>query len=223
MAHSPEPKPGGGASADSGPLPVLDRIIWPIEKAFAFISSLFIFGLMMIGVVQIVSRKLFNAPIFGYIDMVELAMTTFAFLAISYTERLGGHVRMELLVGKLRGRALWACELFGAVVALFVIAVLIYYGWTHAIRAWESGDSTIDAHYPWWPSKMMVPLAFSLLWLRLLISVYGYLRLFLHPEARPEAVPVTTDVRRQAELEAEEAMQRERELVGGEGRGEGGR
>lgn len=204
MAHSQI----HGAPRGSGPkdaFTTLDAIVWRIERVFAFVSSLFIFGLMLIGVVQVVSRKLFDTPIFGYIDIVELAMTTFAFLAISYTERLGGHVRMELLVGHLRGRLLWTLELVAVLIAMFVVGVLILYGWDHGVRAWESGDTTIDAHYPWWPSKMMVPLAFSLLWLRLLLMAWGFVRLIIDPWQDPEGVPVTADVRRQAEREAEEA------------------
>ena len=80
-------------SRDPGALGAADRFMWRIEVSFAYVSAACIFVLMMIAVVQIVSRKLFNAPIFGYIDMVELAIGTFAFLAISYCERLGGHVR----------------------------------------------------------------------------------------------------------------------------------
>lgn len=219
MAQSQShPQPAGGGSSARSVFVTLDGIVWRIERFFAFISSVFIFGLMVVGVVQIVSRKFFNAPIFGYIDIVELAMTTFAFLAISYTERVGGHVRMELVLGNLKGRVLWALELAGVLIAMFVVAVLIYYGWTHGIRAYESGDSTIDAAYPWWPSKMMVPLAFSLLWLRLLLMAWGYGRMLADPDRRPEGVPVTADVRRQAELEAEEAATARRDEHNAEGR-----
>lgn len=218
MAQSQSNGAGGGPG-QGGVFKAFDDVVWRIERAFAFISSLFIFGLMVVGVVQIISRKIFNAPIFGYIDIVELSMTTFAFLAISYTERLGGHVRMELLVGNLRGRILWVLELVAVLIALFVVGVLIYYGWTHGVRAWDSGDTTIDAHYPWWPSKMMVPLAFTLLWLRLLLMAWGFVRLIIDPDQAPKGVPVTTDVRRQAELEAEEAAKTERQ----DGQEEGGR
>ncbi|HEX6142376.1 MAG TPA: TRAP transporter small permease [Geminicoccaceae bacterium] len=194
-----------GSDEDRSALARADRLVWRIERMFALISALFIFGLMLIGVVQIAGRKFFNAPIFGYIDIVELTMTIFAFLAISYCERIGGHVRMELLLGKLRGRALWIAELLGVLVALFVIGVLIWFGYDHTIRAYELGDTTIDAHYPWWPSKAMVPIAFSLLWLRLLLMAWGFARLIVDPERTPVGVPLTGDIRRLAEQEALEA------------------
>ena len=183
----------------------LDGFLIPVERFFAFVASLCIFALMLIGVVNVAGRTIFNYSIFGYVDMVELSISIFAFLSIAYCERLSGHVRMELLVGNLRGRWLWALEIIGTLVALFVVAVLVQYGWTHALRAYEYGDSTIDAQYPWWPSKMLVAAAFMLLWLRLLVNLLGYGRLLLNPRATPIAVPLVADVKRLAETEAADA------------------
>lgn len=183
----------------------LDSFLLPVERFFAFLAALCIFGLMLLGVVNVAGRTIFNYSIFGYVDLVELSISIFAFLTISYCERLSGHVRMELLVGNLRGRWLWALEIVGTVVALFVVAVLVQYTWDHALRAYEYGDSTIDAQYPWWPSKMLVAVAFVLLWLRLLVNLLGYARLFVNPGATPIAVPLVADVKRQAEAEASEA------------------
>jgi len=194
------PAPEGG-----GTLGALDRFLFRIEQAFALIAALCIFALMMIAVGQIVARKLFNAPLFGYIDMVELSMTTFAFLGIAYAERLGAHIRMEIVIGYFKGRAQWLAEAVGVLIALFVMGVLVYYGYEHAMRAYTSGDSTIDAMYPWWPSKMMVPVAFSLLWLRLLLSFFCYIRLFLDPNAEPIGVHIPETVEQMAEREAREA------------------
>ena len=195
----------GAGPSDGTPLAGLDRAVFAIERAAAYLSAFFIFMLMLLGVYQIAARRLLDAPLLGYIDLVELSMTTFAFLAIAYTERLGGHVRMELMIGSLRGRTLWAAETVGVLVAMFVIGVLIYYGWTHAMRAYNFGDSTIDAQYPWWPSKMLVPIAFALLWVRLCLMLWGYLRLWRDPALAPVGVPTIADIRQQAEREAREA------------------
>lgn len=182
-----------------------DRLLHAVERVTAIASGLFIFGLMLVGVVQIVGRTVFNMPIFGYIDAIEMSIAVFAFLAIAYCERMNGHVRMELFVGRLRGRPLWIAEAAGQIVGLFVIAVLIWYGWDHAMRAYEYGDSTIDAQIPWWPSKLLIPFAFALLFMRLLVNLVGYIRLAADGTADPVAVPLISDVRELAKGEASEA------------------
>lgn len=186
------------APGEGGLLGAIDRAVHFIERATALISGFGIFAMMMLGVVQIFSRKLFNIPILGYIDLVEIMMTFLVFLGLAYTERLGNHIRMEILVSYLKGRTLWLFELTGVIVGLFVTAVLIKYSWDHAIRAYNSGDSTIDIQLLWWPSKMVVPASLALLFVRLLVSLWGYLRLFIDPTAMPIAVPEVIDVEEQA-------------------------
>ena len=200
MIWTPEMEAAGGRTIDRW-----DRIVGAVERFTAIASGLFIFVLMLVGVAQILGRKLFNLPIFGYIDAVDMSIAVFAFLAISYCERMNSHVRMELFLGKLTGKPLWLAEVAGQVLGLFVIGVLIYFGWEHAMRAYEYGDSTIDAQIPWWPSKMLIPFAFGLLFVRLLVNLAGYLRLLFNADAAPIAVPLIADVRELAKEEAVEA------------------
>lgn len=193
------PSDSGPAASGGGALGAVDRAFFQVEKAMALISALCIFGLMLVGVWQVLARKLFNAPIYGYIDIVEIAMTTFAFIAVSYTERLGGHVRMEILASRLRGRWYWFAELFGVIIGLFVVATLAYYSYQHFLRAWDSGDSTMDLQLAWWPSKLLVTVALVLLFIRLLISLWGYLRMFLNPQLEPVGVPLMASLDEVAE------------------------
>jgi len=131
-----------------------------------------------------------DKPFTGYIDIVELSMATFAFLAVSYCQRLGGHVRMDLFVRMVHGRARWFVEFLTNMIPLFLLAALIYFSWEHFIRAYDSGDSTIDMEYKVWPSKLLVPIAFVVLSLRMLIQTIGYGRLLWNPDSEPFAVPL---------------------------------
>ena len=167
-----------------------DRWLTRFEDLFALIASVSIFILMVLGITQVLGRQLFGMPIMGYIDLVELSMATFAFMAIAYCQRLSGHVRMDLFVRMAQGRARWLMEFTTTVLPMFLVAVLVYYSWGHFMRAYTSGDSTIDMEYPVWPSKLVVPLSFALLFLRLLLQSIGYWRLLLNPDATPVVVPV---------------------------------
>src|SRR5690554_8223516 len=132
-------------SSDGPPALVgADRWLSKLENFFALLASICIFSLMILGIWQVLGRQLFNAPISGYIDLVELSMATFAFMAVAYCQRLGGHVRMDLFVRMAKGRLRWVMEFITTVLPLFLIAVLIYYSWEHFVRAYESGDSTIE-------------------------------------------------------------------------------
>jgi len=167
-----------------------DRWLSKLEDFFALLAAISIFVLMLLGITQVLGRQLFGMPVMGYIDLVELSMATFAFMAVAYCQRLSGHVRMDLFVRMAQGRARWLMEFVTTVLPLLLIGVLIYYSWDHFMRAYTSGDSTIDMEYPVWPSKLLVPLSFGLLFLRLLLQSIGYWRLLLNPDASPVLVPL---------------------------------
>ena len=179
----------------------IDRALGRVENVFNLFAGGLVFALMLLGVAQILLRVAFDAPIFGYIDIVEVSMVGFAVLSIAFVQRVGGHVRMELVLSRLRGRVLWLVEAGGALAAAFIVAVLIPYSYMHFARAFSFGDSTIDIELPTWPAKLVVPVALALLLLRLLVQCAGYVRLVRHPNRAPVAVPVLQDAATQARRE----------------------
>jgi len=196
----------------------LNRGLMPVEDIANLLAAAAIMALMVLGVLQIVMRTVFNNPIDGYIDLVELSMASMAFLGAAYTQRMGSHIRMELLMGRLSGRMLWLVEAVGAALAMFIIGVLIYYSYGHFLRAYTLGDTTIDAEYVTWPSKLLVPIAFSIWWCRLALQFIGAVRLAIDPSKEPVAVVVMKDVAEQAQDEIHEVMGDDADLSEPEGK-----
>ena len=202
-----------GDASEYGPAPPADRFgraVWradrllaPLEFACTLVGGALVFGLMILGMVQIVLRSLFNAPIFGYIDIVEFGMIGFAIFGIAWLQRQGGHVRMELLIGRLKGRAMWLAETLGVLIGMIVVAILIPYSYQHFGRAWELGDSTIDIELATWPGKLAVPIFLGLLFLRFGVQFFAYLRLFLNPALAPVGAPHIKTVEELAKDEIE--------------------
>ena len=177
-----------------------------VEDLANLLASFAIFLLMVLGVAQIVMRTFFNSPINGYIDLVELSMASMAFLGASYCQRLGAHIRMELFVGRVSGRPYWATEIFGTLVAMTIIGVLIWYSTGHFWRSYTLGDSTIDAEFAVWPSKLLVPIAFSIWFIRLSFQLWGSVRLFINPAGERIAVVTIKEVAEQAQDEITDIM-----------------
>jgi C4-dicarboxylate transporter, DctQ subunit len=115
---------------------------------------------------------------------------------------------MDLTMG-WRPSIRWKIELFGVVVAIAIITVLVYASFTNFLRAYSIGDSTMDIRLPTWPAKLMVPLALSVLWLRLSLQICGYLRMIAHPDAEPIAVPKLITLETQVRDEIADVLGRE--------------
>jgi TRAP-type C4-dicarboxylate transport system permease small subunit len=194
---------------DSSLLSRLDRMLLPVERFMALISGLAVFSLMFLAAYSVTGRKFFASPMMGYVDYIEAAMPIIAIMGVSYVQRDGSHIRMDMLVGALKGRFLWFFELVSVLMILLLIVALIWGGWAHFERSFDmtkplwSRDSSIDVGIPIWPSKLVVPLAFGVLCARLLLQVWGYGRAFILGLENPVAVPMTLSVAEQARLEAE--------------------
>lgn len=194
---------------DDSTLSRIDQNFVKIERVLALLSGLAVFGLMLLAVFSVAGRNFFDRPVPGYVDWIEQFMPLIAFMGISFTQREGGHIRMDMLVGRLKGRALFTFEFITTFAMLILMALLVWGSWAHFQRSFDfaapmwSRDSTMDIGLPIWPAKLLAPVAFSVLCARLVLQLYGYARAIILGLENPVAVPLPIDVATQAALEAE--------------------
>lgn len=153
-----------------------------IEIWGAFIAGLTIMLIMVLGVWEVVGRSVFSKPLHGYLDMVEQLMVAVALLGMAYCQAHLGNVRMTLLIGRLRGRSRWILEAIAFFAALVVVLVLIKGSWSHFLRAYNIGGSSPEIELPLWIGSLVVPVALTVLALRLVLQLIEALRLILSPD-----------------------------------------
>lgn len=176
----------------------------------AYLSGLAAFSLMFLAVWSVLGRRFFDAPMPGYVDIIEFIMPLIAIMGVSYVQREGAHIRMDIFVGAMRGRLLWLVEMILVILIFLLVAGLVWGSWAHFDRSFDcarplcSRDSTIDLNLPIWPSKIIVPIAFAVLSLRLALQASAYGRAFWLGLERPAAVPLLQTVEEQARAEAEQ-------------------
>ncbi|MGH1406718.1 MAG: TRAP transporter small permease subunit [Rhodomicrobiaceae bacterium] len=198
----------GSVRTDETRLSRIDQYLFKIETIFCLISGLAVFSLMVLAVISVTGRHLFNQPLSGYVDWIEIIMPVIAFLGISYSQRLGGHIRMDILIMNLKGRPLWITELISTIIILLLVLLLLWGSWAHFLRSFDfsaplwSRDSSVDIGLPIWPAKLIVPLAFSVLGMRLCLQIWGYARAIYTGAHEPVAVPLPEDAAAMAAAEA---------------------
>ncbi|NKB44570.1 MAG: TRAP transporter small permease subunit [Alphaproteobacteria bacterium] len=171
----------------------LHRVWSRIEDACAAVAALLIAMAMVLTVVEVLSRKLLNFPLPGIIDTFNLGMAAIAFLGASQCQRMSGHVRMEMVVRRLSGRALWCVESITTLIALGFVSAVGLASADGVARAYRVGDATMDLLLPVWPSKALITLALVVLAGRLALQFFDSLRLIMTPDAEPiAALPVAS-------------------------------
>lgn len=195
---------------DNSRLSRIDRALFRVEGWLALLSGLAVFSLMILAVVSVTGRNGFNQPLPGYVDWIQQAMPLIAFMGISFTQREGGHIRMDMLVSVLRGRALYLMEIVTTLAILLLMVLMVWGSYAHFARSFDfaaplwSRDSSMDIALPLWPAKLLAPVAFSVLCLRLCLQIYAYGRAFIRNDATSIAVPLVADAATQAAIEAEQ-------------------
>jgi C4-dicarboxylate transporter DctQ subunit len=183
---------------DESTLSQVDQLFFKVESWLNLTGGLIIFSLVLLTVTNVLGRWIFNLPVSGYIDWIEQSMAFFAFLGIAYCQRLGGHIRMDILVNLLTVRTHWVSELISTTLMFGVTLLLVYGSYLHAWRAYSLGDSSMDINLPTWPAKLVVPLALSFLALRLLLQIWATIRALIKGHRNPVALPLAEDTMEKA-------------------------
>lgn len=174
-------------------LKTLDKALMRVELVTVFVAGLTIFVIMLLVSAEVLMRRLFNSPIPGQVDFTSMTMVTFSLLCISYCYRQAGHIRMDMLQKMTGGRVSSATQLFATLVGLFLVTAILPGTWTHFMRAWSLGDTTLGVGLPTWPSKLAAPVGLGILWLRLALEVWVFGRLILDPDLEHVGVPRAPD------------------------------
>ena len=190
---------------DNSALSYCDQSLLWLERKLNLAGGIIVLFIVLFSVINIIGRGLLNQPFNAYFDLMGHSVPLIAFMGLSYCQRDGGHIRMDLLIGRFSGRLLWTVEAISSLLTFALITLLAYGAWLHAERSLTLGDSTEDIGLIIWPFKLVLVIMFGVLLARLFIQLWGYARLIISPDALPIAVPVIEDVAAQAQREARNA------------------
>ncbi|WP_036228334.1 TRAP transporter small permease subunit [Marinobacterium jannaschii] len=141
----------------------LEKLINHFSDVLGKLAAL-LFVLMLFNVfIDVVMRYVFNDVSIG---MQELEWHLFAamfMLAVPYTLRTGGHVRVDLIYERLGLRRKALIDLLGCLLLLLPFSLLVgWYGVGFALEAWELGETSGDPGglSQRWIIKAVIPLTF---------------------------------------------------------------
>jgi TRAP-type C4-dicarboxylate transport system permease small subunit len=156
----------------------LDAAVRILEAVLSRIAQTALFIMMIAVVLDSGGRYLFNHPLSGVYEATELyLMIAVVFLAIGQTQRLGGHVRVELLLERLPVALQRALEIIYLLATMAVFAVAAYASMRMCWQAFADGRWTAGVvPLPTGPSWTIVAIGLAALCVRLLIQAMQIVR-----------------------------------------------
>ncbi len=123
--------------------------------ASAGLSALGIMAMMLITCADVLLR-LFNRPIKGAYDLVQIAVVVAITGAVPYTTAVKGHVAIEFFYHKLgrRGRILMDTAI--RILAMALFAILAYQSVLYAQQLKKTGQVTLTLQIPLFPIPYLI-------------------------------------------------------------------
>lgn len=106
----------------------LEKMISAICKAFVFVASLMMTGLVVIVCIDLTLRYFFNAPLLWGTEVTEILLLYITFLGTAWVFKEDGHVVVDVFVSHIRARRKKVLMFFAYSLVALVSLVLIYYG-----------------------------------------------------------------------------------------------
>jgi TRAP-type C4-dicarboxylate transport system permease small subunit len=153
------------------------------NRILATIGSLLIFLIMILLVIEVVSRFVFGASIEGVIEIVGIFLALSVFAGFSPCEEGGQHVSAQLVVKRLPAGVARIVRILVYILAVITVAVM---SWQTALNFYDSYSIRealpgADFQMPVYWAKAGVFIGFVMFLIQLIVSL-------LRPEGRSKTV-----------------------------------
>lgn len=132
------------------------RLLDTLYSASAWLAGISMVGVLVMVLATVISRQFgFSAP--GTDAYAGYAMAGAGFMALASTLKHGEHIRVTLVLGMLKGKALKAMEVTALAIATLLSGFLAFYSTRMVWQSWEIEDISvgIDATPLWIPQLLM--------------------------------------------------------------------
>ena len=155
----------------------LDHAILHIEQAQIICSWITTVLVMLMIVLDIFLRFVFNHPLPASWEISEVVMPYLVIFGFAYALTKNFHVRVSLIADHLPRKANSACSALANISSFIMCMMLTYWSW---LRFWESflirEEILAAISIPWWVGKLAMPIAFGTLGARYLMNFISGLR-----------------------------------------------
>lgn len=135
------------------------------ERVLSILTALSIVSLvlmMLISFVAVVMRYLFNLPILGVNEIVQLLAVSCVFMAMPYATASDAHVRVDIFDHLLGRIGCQLGDLFTYSCSILVLSIVVHKAYFKMLYAAEFEDATNMLNIPLWPFYGLIALGMAL-------------------------------------------------------------
>lgn len=162
-------------------------MIGRVARSASTLAGLAVLAIVVLITYDVAMRFFFEQPQL-FVDEVASFLELFViFGGLAFTFRTGGHVRVDLLTGRLPGRPRAWLRVASLALGIVFLVIVIWTTAQSAVTAYRYGRVSAVMLYPLWAPMALIPLGLVLLAGVMLMALGAQLRALRGP--RPDEVP----------------------------------
>lgn len=142
-----------------------------LARLLALLSLFGMAYVMLMVVYDVAMRNLGRPGVTGLVEYVEIGLMLAVFFALAEAERRRAHVSVDVLTGRLKGKAYMIVRISGGVAAAVVAILLAWASWTVLADSIARGEYKLGVvSLPMWPARAAVFAGFLVLALEQVVT-----------------------------------------------------
>lgn len=143
-------------------------------STMSFIGAAGIVFLMVIIMIDVLGRNLFNQPFTGTPELLRNMIVGITFLQLAHVLKNGRHIQTNVLVDILPPKGQLILKIFSNLVGFVLFCLLIYSTWSPAWEALASGayEGEGSLRIPTFPAYLLILIGSLFMVLQFAVSIY---------------------------------------------------
>jgi TRAP-type C4-dicarboxylate transport system permease small subunit len=121
------------------------------SKPLTIVAGISLLLLVVTIVASVIARYLFNSPIKGADELVQMSGVVLIMTALPYATSVGAHVRVDIFDALLGQWGRVFGDILSRLVSGFVLVIIAQRAWLRMFDAFEYADTTNMLQLPLWP------------------------------------------------------------------------
>lgn len=157
---------------EAGPRDPVGRFLFGWARLSALGGAALLFGACALSVYSVLGRWLFDEPVLGDVEMVQMACALAIAACLPYAQMKNAHVIVDFFTHKAPASWRQALDRLAALLLAIGAAVIAWRSFVGAWEAWQSSESSMILGWPLWWSYLTLGPGFLLLALTALYTAW---------------------------------------------------
>lgn len=123
---------------------------WAVHS-LTFLSAVALGTLLAVTFASVIMRYVFNAPILGSNEIIQLASVVLVMLAMPGAAQAGMHIRVDVFDQRIGAIGRLIGDVLTRAISVYLLGILAWRAWGKLLDAAEFGDATNMLRIPLWP------------------------------------------------------------------------